>query len=1844
MWNTINSHTTKHLNTSIMQYLKSCYVIILFFVSYLPIANSQVVLDWAGISGSNSIVGEDYSVTTDSSGNVYTVGIFYGNMDVDPGPNVFTLDNSAGDFFIQKLDSNGNFLWAIAFGDDTYGPDHGIKVAVDASNNVFVAGVTNGGDFDPSFFNVASVGAGGFIAKYDFNGNFLWANQVGNNCGDLTIDKDDNLILTGTFTNTFDFDFSLGVANRTAVSGEDIFILKVDNNGNYIWSKSMGGTYNDEGVAVTTDHTGNVLTGGYFYGTVDFDPGTGTDNRSAVLNPGGSLCAAAFIQKLDPNGNYLWTNVVTHRYNFHLRDIEVDQQGNVYSTGLFSLLSSTADLDPGSGVDLLYKTTNSAETYLQKIDSNGNFLWADQILSTVGGLGSWVFDLSVDPSGYAYIIGAISSPTDFDESANAYILTPLGTPSGINYPWEVYIKKINPNGGLVWAKTFGAEDDDYGYGIHVDDAYNIHFCGKVEEVVDFDPTTAVFPLNAQHRALFTAKLNQKGVYGKVFLDLNQSCADEAEGGVAGRLITINPGGIIVTTDEVGTWSINSLPVGNYTATIDTSGHWTTSCPITQSFTVSNSYGITNAPSFGIISTQPCPAPNLSIAAPFLRPGFSNQKIYFKVSNEYLATAPITNGHVIIELDSLLSVQSASTAFTPLGNNLYQVSIPDLQPNDYNDFTFQCSLSTNAILGQTLCLKMVLHPLDSCILDTITNTNIGIPCNTPYDQSHLNLQAHCNGMDSIFFTISNIGNGDMTCLSQVRLYLDGQLVSLDSIQLNSNQTTIWGFAGDGRTWRMEVDQHPQHPGNSQPSATIELCGNRDNWTSGFVNWFSPDDADPHVDIFCGVVRGAYDPNDKTGFPLGINSTNDILPNQDIEYLIRFQNTGTDTAFNIVIRDTLSTNFDIATVRSGASSHNYHFRIYGQRILEWTFPNIMLLDSNRNEPLSHGFIRFKVSQVPNLPLGTTLENSAGIYFDFNAPIITNTYAHTLDSLSTILNWVGEAVIDTSLCDSFVFNGMAYNQTGSYFHPVQNGSVDSLYILNVNILNTDTTIVVTICDNNYTLNGQTYTSSGIYTQTLTNVVGCDSTITLDLTINYSNSATISPVVCDSFSANGQTYFSSGIYIQNLTTTKGCDSTLTIDLTINYSSSKIIDTIACDSFNINGQTYTTTGVYTQALTNSAGCDSILTLNVTVRYKHYDTLSLSACDSITINGISYMTSGTYTQLLTTIEGCDSFLTIHLDVQYSSSSMLSITTCDSFSLNGQSYFATGIYQQIIPNAVGCDSVISLDLTINYSTPTTIIDSACGGYTYGGLTYTNSGVYIVPLTSHWGCDSSITLDLTIFNGSSSTLTDTACHFYTLNNQTYITSGIYTQTIANAVGCDSVITLNLTILNSSTTNLSSTTCDSFIYNGLAYYNSGIYTKTFTNSLGCDSIVTLNLTINNSIQQVIHQVACDSFAYNGQSYFATGVYIHNFTTSSGCDSVVTLDLVVNSSSTSTISLSACDSVVYNGQVYYNSGVYTHHLPNINGCDSIISLSVNINPSNQHNIIQISCDSFELNGQTYYSSGIYTQTLNSFTGCDSVITLDLTINYSAYTTLYHTACDSFVHNNQTYYASGIYSQLLSTTKGCDSTLTINLTIVASDTMNLVDTSCNSYTYNGQAYDSSGIYTIVLTNTVGCDSLITLDLTVYPVDLTITINGTTLESNELNASYQWVNCDSNFAPIVGATSQQFTPIQSGNYAVEIRKNTCVLRSNCYNVNVLSQTSKTSHGVDVKLFPNPTMGKVTLDLGVIYEQATIQIWSTSGQMLQEINSQEQQKVQLDISQYPSAVYFIAVNTGQSIHNLKLIKE
>jgi PDZ domain-containing secreted protein len=353
-----------------------------------------------------------------------------------------------------------------------------------------------------------------------------------------------------------------------------------------------------------------------------------------------------------------------------------------------------------------------------------------------------------------------------------------------------------------------------------------------------------------------------------------------------------------------------------------------------------------------------------------------------------------------------------------------------------------------------------------------------------------------------------------------------------------------------------------------------------------------------------------------------------------------------------------------------------------------------------------------------------------------------------------------------------------------------------------------------------------------------------------------TLDTAVCDSFywSVDSTWYFSSTtkrIVTQN---SVGCDSVITLRLSVGKNTFDIDSIFICDSFTwINGITYfesNDTAIFVTQ--NHMGCDSVITLNLTINESSTFIDNVTSCDSFTwINGVTYFESNDIAKFVTQNHmGCDSVITLNLALNESSKFVDNVTACDSFTwFDGNTYFAdNNLTRHIIQNYSGCDSVITLNLTINESS--TFIDNvtSCDSFTWiNGVTYFESNDIAKFVTqNHMGCDSVITLNLALNESSKFVDNVTACDSFTwFDGNTYFADNNLTRhIIQNYSGCDSVITLNLTINESSTFIDNVTSCDSFTWiNGVTYFESNDIAKFVTqNHMGCDSVITLNLEITN------------------------------------------------------------------------------------------------------------------------------------------------------------------------------------------------------------------------------------------------------------------------------------------------------------------------------------------------------------------------------------------------------------------
>ena len=454
----------------------------------------------------------------------------------------------------------------------------------------------------------------------------------------------------------------------------------------------------------------------------------------------------------------------------------------------------------------------------------------------------------------------------------------------------------------------------------------------------------------------------------------------------------------------------------------------------------------------------------------------------------------------------------------------------------------------------------------------------------------------------------------------------------------------------------------------------------------------------------------------------------------------------------------------------------------------------------------------------------------------------------------------------------------------------------------------IQATICSNEtYDFNGRILSTSGAYTDTLQTINGCDSVVTLTLTVNPEESTTLSAAICEgtTYTENGFNVSEAGTYTQTLQTINGCDSVVTLTLTVNPVANTNLTAAICEGsvYTENGFNASEAGSYTQNLQTVNGCDSIVTLNLTINPVESTNLTAAICEGTTYteNGFNVSEAGTYTQTLQTINGCDSIVTLTLSVNPVASTNLTAAICEGsvYSENGFNASEAGTYTQNLQTTNGCDSIVTLNLTINPVASTTFTAAICesSSYTENGFNVSEAGTYTQTLQTINGCDSIVTLNLTVNPVASTNLTAAICEgsAYTENGFNVSEAGTYTQNLQTVNGCDSIVTLTLTVNPVADTTIAAAICEGEIYyeNGFMASREGTHTQILQTENGCDSVVTLNLTVYPAYQMGIGAVIHEGETYEeyGFSVNEEGTYTQILQTENGCDSIITLNVVLSS-----------------------------------------------------------------------------------------------------------------------------------------------------------------------------------------------------------------------------------------------------------------------------------------------------------------------------------------------------------------
>jgi gliding motility-associated-like protein len=702
--------------------------------------------------------------------------------------------------------------------------------------------------------------------------------------------------------------------------------------------------------------------------------------------------------------------------------------------------------------------------------------------------------------------------------------------------------------------------------------------------------------------------------------------------------------------------------------------------------------------------------------------------------------------------------------------------------------------------------------------------------------------------------------------------------------------------------------------------------------------------------------------------------------------------------------------------------------------------------------------------------------------------------------------------------IFNGKSYNTTGIYTDTIKNPcslACDSIIKLDLKVVNALTKrIDTTLCNGqSIMVAGKKYSQSIFVDNTVKSVSGCDSIITLNLTVLPPLSITQNLTICqgDAVKVGTKKYTQTGNYTDVFKSISGCDSTVITNLTVILRVKNTQNATICagEAFRVGNNNYTKTGIFSDTIQYSWGCDSlILTTNLTVNPVPTKNQKATICqgDAFQVGSNWHTQSGVFVDTLKSFTNCDSIVTTTLTVNPVSIKTQNSTICqgNTVKVGSKIYNKTGIFIDTLKNFLNCDSIITTILTVN---PVSIVSqnyAICTGdfILVGTKKHSQTGVFRDTLKNITNCDSIVTTNLTVNPISIKAQNIMICQglFITVGNKTYNRTGVFRDTLKNFTNCDSIITTTLIVSPPLTISQNLKICQGdFIEIGAKTYNqTGIYKDTLTTALGCDSLITTNLTVNPRYDRSQNVAICPtgSFSINNKIYTQAGTYQDTFRSIQGCDSVITTVLEVKTSATVSQNIALCNgqSLKVGAKNYTQTGIYRDTFKTVSGCDSIVISNLTINvPSSKTQTLKI-CQGETVNvgAKTYTQSGVFIDTLRNFTNCDSIITTNLTVIPPLSMSQNFTICqgDFIKIGIKTYNQTGIFKDTLKAISGCDSVVTTNLMVnsVFSKTQNLAICEGNFVKVGNKSYNQTGIFKDSLKTITGCDSIIITNLTVNKI------------------------------------------------------------------------------------------------------------------------------------------------------------
>ena len=853
--------------------------------------------------------------------------------------------------------------WEIYFGSNN--EDWGHSIVQTRNNGYMIAGITEG-------FGTGNTGV--YVLHTDVDGRKIWerAYDEGHITRGYSIIEanDGGYLIAGE------------IINVPQVIEKNVYLQKINDEGDLLWTKQFGGSENDAGRRVIP----SANDGGYLI----------IGNTSSFGNGGSDV----YLVKIDDDGNQEWSNT----YGTAGDD-----------AGLGAVETSNGYLVTGSGFN---DATNSKDIYVFRIDFEGNVLWDDKFFGTdqfdegldivatqdgnfalIGNNGGVAQDVSLiklAPNGseiWSKKFGSnFLSASAFEMVATAegdLVFAGVVEPTGDNN--DAFLAKYDLDGNEIWSKIIGRSFTfDWAEGLALTEDKGFAVVGYNSLVGIFNNDVSFIKTNAQGD-VYTNTLN-----GNIFIDNDAECdLDFDEEGLNEWIVSARSATntFYGTSDNEGNYSI-TIDTGIYNVTVYPKNAYWESCVTGYNVTFNSQYD-TLTRNFPIVRSTLCPLLEVDVSAPVAQ---NCSNIGYSVDYCNDGTEGVADPTIEIILDENLTMTGASIPFSTVGDSLYIFELDPLGIDECGSFTFSTESSCNGVPFESYVVSAHIFP-DTVCLPT-----------TGWDLSDVTVSGHCD-VDSVRFEILNEGGGNMSESLNYIVIQDHIMLRQGDFQLEVGELTDIAVEAEGSTYRLLAQQAAGHPGNSYPTIAVEGCSNTGSFSTGYVTELQEDENDPFVSI---DVQEAITPTDyifMRGYPKGYLEDGDytIEANTPLQYHVFFQNPGTDTIRRLVIRDTLPEGLDLTTVVPGASSHPYQFEAYGNGVLRFTFENLNL--SPDSSAASTGFVQFKVSQKPNNPAGTVLPNSAAVFLGYQEPAQTTTVTHVVDSIEVLMqliNWTGETPI--------------------------------------------------------------------------------------------------------------------------------------------------------------------------------------------------------------------------------------------------------------------------------------------------------------------------------------------------------------------------------------------------------------------------------------------------------------------------------------------------------------------------------------------------------------------------------------------------------------------------------------------------------------------------------------------------------------------------------------------------------------------------------------------------------------------------------------------------------------------